>query len=363
MRVLHVITSLRIGGAEHLLIDLLPRLKKKGVEVEIAVLDGKRTPFYEELLRQGISIHSLGKGGWMYNPLYIFRLFPLMKKFDIIHSHNTSPFIFVALANVFLKKKLCFTAHSSRNKANENAIIRKMYVFFYMCYDAVICVSDNAENNVRYILEQDVSRPQILTIYNGVDVDKYISALVSTELVPLKGESIVITMVAGFRDAKDQDTLIRSLAILPPKFHLWLVGDGVRKNQLELLAKDLSVYDRITFLGFRSDIPSILKTSDIVVMSSHYEGLSLSSIEGMASGKPFIASDVAGLHEIVSGYGVMFAHQDSCGLASEIKKLVEDSNYYSSVVSRCMLRAQQYDISKMAKKYLEVYQMLNGSIK
>ena len=113
------------------------------------------------------------------------------------------------------------------------------------------------------------------------------------------GKFIVI-MVAAFRKQKDQDTLIKAIAKLPQeKFELWLVGDGERREELKKLVVEQNMEDNVKFLGVRSDVANVLKTSDVVVMSSHWEGLSLSNLEGMSVGKPFVASNVDGLREPV----------------------------------------------------------------
>ena len=90
-------------------------------------------------------------------------------------------------------------------------------------------------------------------------------------------------------------------------------------------------------------------------MSSHFEGLSLSSIEGMAVGRPFIASDVDGLREITNGAGILFPHGDARQLAKEIEQLMDDGEYYKNVADRCMKRAKKYDISKMVNEYERIY--------
>jgi len=116
-----------------------------------------------------------------------------------------------------------------------------------------------------------------------------------------------------------------------------------------------NVADRIHFLGVRSDVPSLLQAADIVVMSSHFEGLPLSCLEGMASGKPFIASDVDGLREIVGDYGVLFPHEDSATLAATIEKLCSDAQYAAAISKRCQQRAAEFDISATAAGYEAVY--------
>ena len=107
--------------------------------------------------------------------------------------------------------------------------------------------------------------------------------------------------------------------------------------------------------GLRTDVPRILKTADVVVMSSHWEGLSLSNIEGMSAGKPFVASDVNGLREVTKGYGILFPHEDAEALANIVQRLHDDRQYYQEVVDRCYERARQFDISQMVRKYNEVY--------
>ena len=111
-------------------------------------------------------------------------------------------------------------------------------------------------------------------------------------------------------------------------------------------------------MGMRTDIPSILHASDIIVLSSHYEGLSLSSLEGMASGRPFVASDVDGLHEIVDGYGLLFPHEDAQSLADILLKLSKDQAYADRIAAKCKERAKQFDITVMAQKYNCIYKNL-----
>lgn len=113
-------------------------------------------------------------------------------------------------------------------------------------------------------------------------------------------------MVARFAEPKDHRTLIEAIEKLPQNYHLILVGEGPLLEQSKKLTTYLSLEDRIHYLGFRSDVYQILKTLDIIVLSSDYEGLSLSALEGMAAGKPFLASNVQGLKELVESTGILF---------------------------------------------------------
>ena len=83
MRILHVITSLRTGGAEKLMVDLLPKLRDLGNDVEILLFDGTSTPFYDQMVSAGIPVNVLRVGGSVYNPANIFALRPYLKRFDV----------------------------------------------------------------------------------------------------------------------------------------------------------------------------------------------------------------------------------------------------------------------------------------
>ena len=139
---------------------------------------------------------------------------------------------------------------------------------------------------------------------------------------------------------------------------MWLVGDGERRSVLEDLVSRLGLQDFVRFWGIRSDIPEILKISDVVVMASHWEGFGLAAVEGMAAGKPVVATDIPGLAEGGRDAGILFPHEDAKALAEIIMKLKEDFTYYQQISKQCINRASEYDIRKTADQYLQLYQSL-----
>ena len=169
MRILHVITTLYTGGAEKLMVDLLPRMKQAGHEVELCVFDGTRTPFFEQLERGGIKINWFHKRGNVYNPLNIYRLWRLMcKGWDIVHTHNTAPQFFAALANVFCEITLVTTEHNTTNRRRDKVYLKFVDNWMYSRYSQIICISDQAEKNYRKYLG-DEKAGNVCTIYNGID--------------------------------------------------------------------------------------------------------------------------------------------------------------------------------------------------
>ena len=356
MRILHVITTLDTGGAERLMVDLLPLLKDKGNQVELLLFNGFMTPFRKELEDRGITIHELcvnERGGNVYAPIHIFRLRQYMKGYDIIHTHNTACQLYVPIAKLLARSraKLVTTDHNTTSRRRTLWWFRPIEKWMYRQYENIVCIGDMSREN----LEQYLSKGgKACVIYNGVDTERFIRPVKDISAK----ETFVVTMVAGFRPQKDQDTLLRSFTHLPFNYQLRLVGAGEREQALKSLCQELNLGERVDFMGPRMDVPEILEQSDVVVLSSHWEGLSLSSIEGMASGRPFVASDVDGLHEIVVNAGVLFPHGDDLALAQSIQELCENPDYYRKVAEACQCRAKEYDISKMADAYNKLYQSL-----
>ena len=351
MKILQVITSLRTGGAEKIVVDLTIHLRKKGHQVDVALFDGIETPFKQKLTESGCQIYCFGHS--MTSPRCVLPLIRLMRNYDVVHTHNTYPQLYAALGRLFMRKAMVTTEHSTFNRRRGHWFFRLADRWMYSKYDAVVCISDKARD---YLVEEIGRRKNIATVYNGVDVESFLKAEALNNLKKSDRQFFVVVMVARFEPPKDQDTLIRAMALLPPdNFELWLVGYSFRRNELQQLAKDMKVDDRTRFLGIRTDVANILHTADVVVMSSHYEGLSLSSIEGMAVGKPFVASDVDGLHEITAGAGILFKEGDEKELATILLRLKQDKDYYQSVAQACLERARQYDITKTVDAYETIY--------
>ena len=358
MRILHVITSLYNGGAERLMVDLLPRLCNEGKNVvELLLFNGVETNFKKELQQKDIPIISLSTTNDVYHPRRLFKLRRVIQQYDIVHTHNTACQFYVAIASCLMFKRplLVTTEHNSTNRRRSKLWFKPIDRLMYNRYSAIVCIAEQTRLN---LLEYVGNNNRLHTIHNGVDVSRFLKPIKD---ISNKNE-FVITMVAAFRPQKDYDTLLRAMTHLPNNYRLQIVGGGDphEGGRIKTYCSQLGLDNRVVFLGIRSDVPEILENSDVVVLSSHWEGLSLSSIEGMASGRPFIASDVDGLHEIVNGAGVLFSEGDDKELARQIQYLCENPTEYQRIAHHCQERARQYDISVMANNYLKLYDDLCG---
>jgi glycosyltransferase involved in cell wall biosynthesis len=366
MKILQIINSLGTGGAEKLLLDTIPLYRQAGVEMDVLVFWNDNHQFINALRALNCCKVIVLKESDNYKDIYalshIWKLRTYLKQYDVAHIHLFPAQYFSVLANISIGNgcKLVFTEHNTTNRRIQNSYFRYLEKWIYSFFKKIVCISPEIQRIYKDYLKG--FEPKLVLIENGVNLEvirEAVPLLKCTLHSSISDDDTVIVQVSAFRIQKDQKTLIEALALLPLNVKLILVGDGVLKKECEELAEALGLQGRVLFLGQRMDIPQLLKTADIVVLSSKYEGLSLSSIEGMASGRPFVASDVPGLSEIVGGAGVLFECGNAQKLATEIGALLDDKAYYDQVVRTCQERAQQFDIHKMIQKHIDLYKSIS----
>lgn len=353
LKILFVITSLRTGGAERLVAELAVRLKNKGHKVEIFVFDGTDTILKKELLKEEITVTTGGRGYLqMWNPFHILKLKKLIKAngYDIIHTHNTSAQYIGALSVSDPKIKLITTEHNTFNKRRKWHGFKKIDKKIYSRYDKVICVSREVKTLLLNYLKEE-GEDKFPVIYNGIDLSKF----KQKDNYSGNRDKFIVTMIAAFRKQKDHETMIRAVVNLPENYELWLAGEGETKEMWERFVETLELKQRIKFLGNVENIPELLSQSDVMVLSSHYEGMPLSLIEAMAAAKPCIASDVDGNREIIKGYGLLFNHKDPVDLASKIKSVCENRELNKQLSDFSLKRSQEFEIDKTVDQYENLY--------
>ena len=362
MKILQIINSLGTGGAEKLLLDTIPLYRQAGVEMDVLVLWDNNHQFINALKALNCCKVIVLKESGNYKDIYalshIWKLRTYLKQYDVAHIHLFPAQYFTVLANISIGNtcKLVFTEHNTTNRRIQNNYFRYLEKWIYSFFKKIVCISPEIQRIYKNYLKG--FEQKLVLIENGVNLQvirQAVPLLKSTLHSSISEDDTVIVQVSAFRIQKDQKTLIEALALLPLNVKLILVGDGVLKKECEELTEELGLQGRVLFLGQRMDIPQLLKTADIVVLSSKYEGLSLSSIEGMASGKPFVASNVPGLSDIVAAAGVLFECGNAKELATRIQALLDDKMYYDSVVSACQEKSKQYDIQVMIQKHIDLY--------
>ena len=359
MKILHVITSLELGGAEKLLTELIPAQISLGHTVEIFILSDKNAVFLDNFKKKNIPVH-ISK----YNSIKTWKnLFEIKKcvkkgKFDIVHSHLTHAQYWASFASRidFGKRIYITTEHSTSNNRREKLIFKIIDRFIYRPYKKIISISPATQNSLIEWIGGNKKRFEI--IENGVDLSRFSQGeRIDLSSYGLHEDDKILIMISRFHKAKDQDTVIKAMEFLPKIYKLVLVGDGERREELENLVKEKNLSSRVFFLGIRKDIPNLLKTSYISIQSSIFEGFGITALESMSAGIPTIATDVPGLSTIVKDGGILFPVGDFKGLAKIIFSL-ERNDMYNKIKKSCIEKSKMYDIKTTAEKYINLYKNL-----
>ena len=169
MKILRVINSLNIGGAERSVVSNVPIHRKNGFDIDVLVLNGSRTHFYEDLAKKKINIISLGKNNNIYNPLMIFKVTKYINNYDVLHVSLFPALYWVAFAKILTrsKTKLIFTEHNTINRRMGNYFFEIFEQIIYKQYDRIVAISPEANESLSLHLKNKI---KVSTIYNGVDV-------------------------------------------------------------------------------------------------------------------------------------------------------------------------------------------------
>jgi glycosyltransferase involved in cell wall biosynthesis len=355
MRVLHVINSLILAGAEVLLSEMLPRMRQRGVEVAVLVLKHLDSPLEIDLRAAGF--HFLpSRGSDIYSPLHIWSLAKHISSFDVVHSYLFPAQLWVAAgARIASRRVPLVTSEPSTHNRRRRRWARPLDLWMYRNYQRITCNSKaTAEYLIRWVPEV---ADRVSVIHNGVPLERFQDAEPANkaEVLPIANGRPVIMFVARFDPTKDHPTLLRATRRVPDA-ELVLVGDGDARPAMQQLASDLGIGERVHFLGRRPDIPQLLKLADLYVHASNSEGFGIAAVEAMSAGLPVVASDVPGLEEVVKGAGRLVPPGDEKALAKAICEILQSKQIRQLMAAAGQKRAAQFSIDRTVDSFINLYE-------
>lgn len=352
MKILHVIESLKIGGAERLLSEMLP-LMAQHHQVTLLVNRDIDNDFSRQVKIAGVRVEVLKNVG-VHSPKNILRLRKAFQNYDVVHVHLFPTSYWAALASMFSSVPLVFTEHSTSNRRRGKWYFRPIEQFVYSRFQRVISISQQTQDALTDWLRTSRDSSRFIVVNNGINLSAF------SHLHRQKDYPHTLVMVSRFVASKDQETVIRAIALLPDDVHVIFVGDGEHLAHCKDYAISLGIADRTHFVGSQLDVASWIAKADIGVQSSHWEGFGLTAVEMMAAGLPVVASSVEGLRQVVEGAGILFEAGNAQGLADAVSQLLSDTDYYKKIAVQCAARATDYDIRTMVEQYLNVYSSLSS---
>jgi glycosyltransferase involved in cell wall biosynthesis len=361
IRLLQVAPTLRCGGAERMVVNLMTHLDRRRYQVGAIILGRPEGGALERRLSdEGFQLWYLGKDA-AFDLKVPFRIRNIVRQFrpHVVHSHLCLHYVFPALAG-YAAARHVETVHLPGDTKHSQVMLPLTRLALRR---GVIPVGVSGE--VAHWVKRVCGVEDCLVIPNGIPVADYQRLVASRKLCRfeqgLRDDDVAFVCVARLEKQKNHAMLLEAFArALPaePRAHLWLVGDGGCRNALELRAAELRLDGRVRFLGQRSDVPRILGAADTFVLASHNEGNPLALMEAMAAGLPVVATSVGGVPELVVDQrsGLLTAPGDCDGLASAMRRLFRDAELRRMMAACSVERAvHAFSAFRMAEAYMNLY--------
>jgi glycosyltransferase involved in cell wall biosynthesis len=381
LRILHLIDSGGLYGAENMLLSLAEKQKELGHNPVIGSIRKPGItikPIESEALSRGIDLHTFD-----FKPgLNIFASIQILKyartnKFDILHSHGYKTNILLGLIPSFIRKiPIVTTLHGWTNiggitKMRLNEELDAIALKFI---DKVILVSPGMLEKVK---NKRVPSKNISIINNGIDInidefssfkkDQLVDICITDSNLNMRiksflDNSISIASIGRLSHEKGYSTLIDALRILHEKHNhkikLLLVGEGRHRSILEKHAVDTGLSEYILMTGYIKNAYQLLPLVDYYVISSLTEGLPITLLEAMTLKIPIVATEVGGIPNVLEHEkdSLLIPPNDPHAIANSIKRLIDNPNLSSRLSTEARKKViENYSSKAMASSYLEVY--------
>jgi glycosyltransferase involved in cell wall biosynthesis len=376
-KIIHIVGDSKFGGGSIIVLRLAQMARQNGWSVDVLTTD----PTFGKVLEDaGIGVVNLDVIRRDIMPLRdligLFRLYGFLRKnsYGLVHTHTSKAGIVGRLAARIARcGAVVHTVHGFAFHEESSALALRCYAFLeriaaHFC-DSIVTVS---EFHRQWALKLGIGDMTKMTaIPNGMPEDRVHpdddAPLDKRSLTPAPG---IYTIIATGRLARQKglEYLIRAIPRLSERlsfpFRIVLAGDGPLRSELERMSLDLGVADKVKFLGFCHDIGNLLAASDVVVLPSLWEGLSISLIEAMAAGKPIVTTTIGSNREVTRDgeAAVLVAPKDVTALADAIVILANDKARAGRIAARARdIYLSSYTEERMVEGYRMLYLRLMGA--
>lgn len=369
-RLLWLVDSLGVGGAEALSVPFARTLDRSKHELTVAAIHGAEGLNAERLREAGVEVVDL-KAKNLRDLAAIRRLFALLreKKIDLIHAHLTYSAIWSALATRLIGVPSVVSLHVSV-EATRSLRPSARHRFLTTVRDGLMKnVANRWSSRVVMVsaalrdayVESGLHRDKVRVVHNGIEVERFrhprdeTRARLDAEF-SIEPGSPLVAMVSVLRPGKGVEVLIDAIARVPDATFL-IIGDGPMREEWTARAASHGVAGRIRWAGFRSDVDRILAGCDLFVHPSLDDAFPTVLLEAMAAGLPVVASRVGGIPEIVTpgATGELVPPGDPERLAATISRLLADRALLAEMSQNASAGADRFSTRAWVARLIDVY--------
>ena len=361
IKILHILDSLKVGGLENGVINLINKLDRRKFMHTICCI---RTagPMATRLERQDVKIVSMNNIAQDY--AMPFRLMRVLKhiKPDIVHTRNWGTVDGIIAAKMIGIKRIIHGEHGrefvdqcgSNFKRN---LIRKFLLRRTCC---VVAVSEELKN---WLIESiGIPEKRVVKIINGVDTEKFsppINKSQAKRRLGISSDFLVVGTVGRLDPVKNYEMLLKAICFVKETvpYKVVFVGDGPERPKLEEFVR-VNHLPNIVFYGEKHNVSDYLRTFDLFVLPSLTEGISNTILEAMACGVPVLATRVGGNPELVENHvtGELFTSGDHVTLSKRIEVFLSNKEKRDKFGKAARTRCERhFSLDKMVQKYDRLY--------
>ena len=365
IHILQLIDGLNIGGAEVLLRDLVRGLQSERYRVSVCY--STYGPLVPEIAALGVPMTRLPRLARV-DPLLLLRMCQIMRRDrpQIVHTHLfKSDFHGRLAARLSGVPVVVSTLHNSHAWA-KNPLFAWLYSKTSLFADRMIAVSEEVRE---FAIEHNYATPEkLVAIPNGVPTQRFVGQEAPGQRVRqelgIAADAPLFGIVARLTEQKDHQTFLLAAAQIRqalPGARFLIAGDGPLRAALQAQAASLGLGDAAIFCGIRSDVPAVLAALDLLVFSSRWEGLPVALLEGMATGKPVVATAVGGVPGVLvaGSTGLLVAPGDPAALAQACIQLASDPALARQMGRAGRARVEaRYSMDAMVRQTTAVYETL-----
>lgn len=362
IRLMQITHDLAIGGLQQVIVNLCRTIDKNKFDVSVLCLrDGGE--FLDEVEEMNIKVYVLPQKSNGVDYFAFLKVAKILRQenIDIIHTHNTQPFIDGTIGAIFSNTRTLVHTDHARNFPDKKRYMFAEWLMSKYAYKVVGVSEHTSQNLVNY---EKISKNKIITIPNGIDESIYnikINKDNKKKELGIDPSSPVIGLGVRLTQQKGITYLLKAMTSIIsafPDITLLIAGQGESESELKNEAKELGVDKNIRFIGPRMDMPEILKILDLYVLPSIFEGLPMVLLEAMAAGCPIVATDVGGnsMAVIDGKTGVLVETKRPQLLADAIIRLLNDPELRDEYAKNAYERFKaEFTVATMTTRYENLY--------
>ncbi|MEE2000417.1 glycosyltransferase family 4 protein [Alkalimonas sp. MEB108] len=351
MKILHVVSSLNMGGAEQFVVDITAAMNQQsGIQAEILSFGRADDALCQHCGKHDITVHHLSQAGRLQQLVQLRRL---VRRYDAVHIHSSHCVASLLVSTLFLSGcRLYYTRHNT--VIHRSGKWRLIYRLASIRLSKIVFIAEIARQD--FLQAYPVFQEKSTLIYNGIRPVRLDPVVKATDRGVIR-----LGQVGRFVPLKAQKLLIQALHRLSPKqrqgFELHFFGDGPLlddcRHQAESLQQDMG----ITFHGLEMDKSRIYQSIDVLVVTSETEGLSLVMLEALSAGCLVIATKVGGNEEIIEHgrSGLLYHYPKVQELAQCLTYVLTDARWRDLALAGNRRFDLMFEQERCVSSYLTIY--------